>query len=63
MKIFEQLSRALPENLIRPLPVQDLEDGGFGDLLSRLSVHVGARDGANYEGGATARRRENPNSS
>ena len=56
MKIFEQSSRALPENLIRPLPVQDREDGGSGDLLSRSSVHVDARDGASYEDGAAARR-------
>ena len=56
MKILEQSRRALPKNLICPLPVQDLEDEGSGDLLSRSSVHVGARDGADYEGGATVRR-------
>ena len=44
-KIVEQSRRALPKNLIRPLPVQDLEDGGSGDLLSRSSVHADARDG------------------
>ena len=60
MKILEQSRWAFPKNLICPLPVQDFEDGGFGDI-SRSSVHAGARDGADYEGGATARRRQNPN--
>ena len=31
MKIFEQSRQALSKNLIRPLPVQYLEDGGSGD--------------------------------
>ena len=44
-KIAEQSRQALPKNLIRPLPVQDLEDGGSGDLLSRSSVHADTRDG------------------
>ena len=51
MKILEQSRRALPKNLIRPLPVQNLEDGGSGDLLSRLPVHSDARDGLDYDGG------------
>jgi len=63
MKILEQSRRALPKNLIRPHPVQDFEDGGFGDMLSRSSVHASARDGVDYEGGAAARRRQNPHSS
>jgi hypothetical protein len=37
--------RALPKNLIHPLPVQDHKDDGFGDLLSRSLVHAHARDG------------------
>ena len=45
MKNLEQSRQALPKNLIRPLPVQDLEDGGFGDLLSRSLVHADTRDG------------------
>ena len=45
MKIFEQSCPALPKNLIRPLPVQDLKDGGSGDMLPRSSVHADARDG------------------
>ena len=59
MKTLEQSRRALPENLIRPLPVQDLEDGGSGDLLSQSSVHANARDGLDYDGGAAARKRQN----
>ena len=63
MKILEQSPRALPKDLICSLPMQDLEDGGSEDLLSRLLVHAGPRDGANYKGGAAVRRRQNPNSS
>ena len=59
MKTLEQSRRALPKNLIRPLSVQDLEDGGFGDLLSRSSVHTDARDGLDYDGGAAVRKRQN----
>ena len=35
---------------------------GSGDLLSHSPVHAGAWDGANYEGGAAARRGKIPNS-
>ena len=59
MKTLEQSRQALPKNLIRPLPVQDLEDGGSGDLLSRSSVHADARDGFDYDGGAAVRKRQN----
>ena len=59
-KIAEQSCWALPKNLIRPLPVQDLEFGGSGDLLSRSSVHAGARDGEDYGGGAVAREEAKP---
>ena len=59
MKTLEQSRRALPENLIRPLPVQDLEDGGSGDLLSQSSVHADVGDGLDYDGGAAARKRQN----
>ena len=58
MKILEQLRRALPKNFIRPLPVQDLEDGGYEDLLSWSSVHADARDEIGYDGGTTARKRQ-----
>ena len=59
MKILEQSRWALPKNLIRPLPEQDLEDGGFGYLLSRSLVHADARDGLDYDGGAAVRKRQN----
>ena len=59
MKILEQSRRVLPRNLIRPLPVQDLEDGGSGDLLSQSSVHANARDGLDYDGGAAAKKMQN----
>ena len=59
MKILEQSRRALPKNLIRPLPVQDLEDRGSGDLLSRSSVHADARDGLDYDCGVATRKRQN----
>jgi hypothetical protein len=47
--------RTLPKNLIRPLPVQDLEGEGF--RRSALSIadsqmHIGGRNEENYEGGA-----------
>jgi hypothetical protein len=47
---FEQSRRALPKNLIRIAKAS-----GFGDLLSRLSVHTDARDEVDYGGGARAR--------
>ena len=59
MKILEQLRQALPKNFIHPLPVQDLEDRGSGDMLSRLPVHADAQDGLDYDGGAAARKRQN----
>ena len=59
MKNLEQSRQALPKNLIRPLPVQDLEDGDYGDLLSRLPVHADARDGLDYDGGTAAGKRQN----
>ena len=54
-KIFKQLRRALPKNLIRHLPVQDPKEKGSGDLLSRSPVHADARDGEDYGDGAAAR--------
>ena len=56
MKILEQSRRALPKNLIHPLPMQDLEDGGSGDLLFRSSVHADDRDEIGYDGGIAARK-------
>ena len=58
MMIFEQSGRTLPKNLNLPLPVQDLEDGGSGDLLSRSLVHADDRDEIGYDGGIAARKRK-----
>jgi len=55
MTIFEQSRRALPKNFIRPLPMQDREDGGFGDLLSRSPVHADVRDEEDYGGGVATK--------
>jgi hypothetical protein len=49
----EQSRRALPKNLIRPLPYRIAKASGFGDLLYRSPVHAGARD---YGGGASSKR-------
>jgi hypothetical protein len=34
-----------------------------GDLLSRSPVHAGGRDGVGYDGGASRKRWQNPNTS
>jgi hypothetical protein len=52
---LEQSRRALPKNLIRPLPYRISKASGFGDLLSRSSVHASARDEIDYGGGASRR--------
>jgi hypothetical protein len=57
---LEQSRRALSKNLIRPLPYKIAKVSGSGDLLSRLPVHVGARDGVDYGGGASSERWQNP---
>src|SRR4051794_15906849 len=56
---LEQSHGALPQNLIRPLPYRITKASGSGDLLSRLPVHAGRRDGVDYSGGAS-REAENP---
>ena len=53
---LEQSRRALPKNLIRPLPYRIARTSGSGDLLSRSPMHVGARDGVGYDGGASRER-------
>jgi hypothetical protein len=53
---LEQSRRALPKNLIRPLPHRISKASGSGDLLSRSPVHAGARDEVDYEGGASSKR-------
>jgi hypothetical protein len=57
---LEQSRRALPKNLIRPLPYRIAKASGFGDLLSRSPVHAGARDEVDYGGGASSERWQNP---
>jgi hypothetical protein len=37
--------RALPNNLIHPLSVQDHKNEGSGDLLFQSPMHAGARGG------------------
>jgi hypothetical protein len=59
---LEQLRRALPKNLIHPLPYRITKASGFGDLLSRSSVHADARDEVDYGGGASNERWQNPRS-
>jgi hypothetical protein len=57
---FEQSRRALPKNLIRPLPYRIAKASGSGDLLSRLPVHAGAWDEVDYGGGASSERWQKP---
>jgi hypothetical protein len=38
---LEQSRRALPKNLIRPLPYRIAKASGFEDLLFRSPVHAG----------------------
>jgi hypothetical protein len=59
---LEQSRRALPKNLICPLPYRIAKASGSGDLLSRLPVHAGAWDGVDYGGGASSDRWQNPRS-
>jgi hypothetical protein len=53
---LEQSRRALPKNLIRPLPYRIAKANGSGHLLSRSPVHAGARDEVDYGGGASSER-------
>jgi hypothetical protein len=57
---LEQSRRALPKNLIRPLPYRIAKASGSRDLLSRSPVHTDARDGVDYGGGASSERWQNP---
>ena len=49
----EQSRKALPKNLIRPLPYRITKATGSGDLLSQTPVHAGARDVVDYGEGAS----------
>jgi hypothetical protein len=53
---LEQSRRALPKNLIRPLPYRITKASGSGDLLSRSPVHAGTRDKVDYSGSASSER-------
>jgi hypothetical protein len=57
---LEQSRRALPKNLIRPLPYRIAKASDSGDLLSRSPMHAGARDEVDYGGGASSERRQKP---
>jgi hypothetical protein len=57
---LEQSHRALPKNLICPLPYKIANASGSGDLLSRSPVHAGARDEVDYGGGASSERWQKP---
>jgi hypothetical protein len=57
---LKQSRRALPKNLIHPLPYRIAKASGFGDLLSRSPVHAGARDEVDYRGGTSSERWQNP---
>jgi hypothetical protein len=57
---LEQSRRALPENLIRPLPYRITKASGSGDLLSRSPVYAGARDEVDYGGGASSEKWQKP---
>jgi hypothetical protein len=57
---LKQSRRALPKNLIRPLPYRIAKASGSGDLLSRSPMHAGARDGVDYGGGASSERWQKP---
>jgi hypothetical protein len=59
---LEHSRRALPKNLIRPLPYKIAKAGGSGDLLSHSLVHAGAWDEVDYGGGASSESWQNPRS-
>jgi hypothetical protein len=59
---LEQSCRALPKNLIRPLPYRIAKASGSGDLLSHSPVHAGARDEVDYGGSTSSERWQNPRS-
>jgi hypothetical protein len=59
---LEQSRKALPKNLIRPLPYRIPKASGSRDLLSHSPVHAGAQDEVDYRGGASSERWQNPRS-
>jgi hypothetical protein len=57
---LKQSCRALPKNLIGPLPYRIAKASGSGDQLSCSPVQAGARDEVDYGGGASSERWQNP---
>jgi hypothetical protein len=53
---LERSRRALPKNVIHPLPYRIAKASGSGDLLSHSPVHADARDEVAYGGGASSER-------
>jgi hypothetical protein len=53
---LKKLHRALPKNLICPLPYRIAKASGSGDLLSCSPVHADARDEVDYSGDASSER-------
>jgi hypothetical protein len=51
----KQSRRALPKNLILHLPYRIAKESGFGDLLSRLQMHVSAQNGVDFGGGSSTK--------
>jgi hypothetical protein len=52
--------RAVPKNLICPLPYRIAKASGSGDMLSHSPVHAGAWNEVDYGGGASSERWQNP---
>jgi hypothetical protein len=59
---LKQSCRALPKNLIRPLPYRIAKASSSGYLLSHSPVHTGAHDEVDYRGGTSSERWQNPRS-
>jgi hypothetical protein len=55
---LKQARKALPRNLIHPLPYRITKASDSGDMLSRSPVHVGSRDEVDYGGGVSSERQE-----
>jgi hypothetical protein len=51
-----QSRRALPKNLIHPLPYRITKASGSRDLLSRLLMHTGVWNEVDYGGGTSSER-------
>lgn len=47
--------KTFPKNLIHPLLILDSRAMGYGDLLSQLLMHIGARDEEDHNRATTTR--------